>query len=51
MDFRYTNVPNTAAASVQDISCAKILFRGTLKECRAYKRKHYNAFSRIYLSV
>jgi hypothetical protein len=37
-----------ATHKVLDIATGKTEFTGTLKECRSWKRKNYNYFSRIH---
>lgn len=49
MDFRYIGVPGTTKARVVYILTNRVEFEGTLTECRSYKRKHYNRFTKIYL--
>lgn len=49
MDFRYIGVPGTTQARVVYILTGRTEFEGTLTECRSYKRRNYNQFTRIYL--
>ena len=49
VDFRYIGVPGTTQARVVYILTGRTEFEGTLTECRSYKRRNYNQFTRIYL--
>lgn len=41
---------NSSAAHLINLLTGRVIMTGTLKECRSYKRKHYDAYSRVYLA-